>query len=787
MTDATSPANGNISNSQSALAASPDDQDTSGYGDQAEAQTPAAPDSGAGAWRGQPGAANPAGWFPSASGEAAPPQAPDTEPARTDVGYPANPRSDSLGSGVLPGPDFFLMCHPGPGFGSASRPRSGERATQPPGPEAWLPEPGQESPREQPSQEPAQSPFHSAESPPQAPRTAAPGSSAAVRGRAGGPGFEVPPETAQRHSGSAPGSVWQTAHEVWQDSGVVWEPSPPDYQEAPWNEYSPNAFAAFPELADDPGQPPLASPSPPLPPPSEPGGPAGLPDHPAAPPGPVTPPPPFGLSLFTRDEPAATSEQSAFPPPPPAQPDFASVPLSDLFAGPPARQSTEAPPGRGWSRPTRPPDEDDLFGAWQGSVRRGSGGPPKVSRRRKVLRAVGAAVVVVAVGFGAVILLTGKHSGAPAASTKHSALASATHSRSHKSTRHRPAAKHAPASRPKTVFAGYRGLRGTVTVTSMASGHGTRLAVGSADGHPAIWRRVGAAWILDASPAVYRRPGVEGLTSIAYGPAGWIAVGGALSGAAQQPVVVTSANGVTWRAIDSQAVFAGRDNYVTGVTVAQAGYVVVGRHVVGHRAFAAMWWSANLRNWVKGNNGGLNGRIDPSGVYAVIVVPGEFVAVGTHGDSASTWTSANGRGWQVHDIRRPAGASSAKLGVVAESGSRIVAAGYAVTKAGRIPIVVVSADGGKQWHQVTLAAHGRLGTVTALTAVGGGFVAAGRAGPAHAQQTVTWSSPNGTDWSAAASAGLGSWEITVLMRAGNEVTGVAQQGSTPSIVTLHAR
>jgi hypothetical protein len=461
------------------------------------------------------------------------------------------------------------------------------------------------------------------------------------------------------------------------------------------------------------------------------------------------------------------------------------VPLSELFAGPQATESTEAPPGHGWSRPVRPPEQDDLFGAWQGSVSQGSGGRPKTPRSRKVLRAVWAGVVVVAVGLGAVILLTGKHNGAPAASTQHSALSSATRNRS--GSRHHTAPKHAAASRPKTVFAGYRGQRGTVTVTSMASGHGARLAVGSADGHPAIWRRVGAAWILDASPEVYRRPGVEGLTSIAYGPAGWIAVGGVMSGAAQQPVVVTSANGVTWQAVDGQAIFAGRDNYVTGVTVAQAGYVVVGRHVAGHRTFAAMWWSANLRNWVNGNNGGLNGTGKPSGVYAVVVAPGEFVAVGAHGDAASIWTSANGRGWQVHDIRLPAGASSATLGLVADNGSRIVAAGYAVTKGGRVPIVVVSANGGKQWQQVTLAAHGGHGTVTALTAVGGGFVAAGQAGPAHAQKTVTWSSPNGVNWSAAASAGLGSRPITVLMPVGNAVTAVAQQGPTPSIVTLHAR
>lgn len=778
MTDATSPANGNIKNSQSQLAASPDQQDTSGYGDQAQAQTPVASDSGgASAWRGRPGAASPAGWFPSAFGEAAPPKAPDTEPARPDAGYTAFRGSDSLGSAVLPGPDFFLMCHPGPRSGSAARSRG--------------PESGQQIAREQPSQEPAQSAFHSAEPPPAASRAQVPGPTAAVRGRAGGPGFEVPPQTAQRHSDSAPGSVWQAAHEVWQDSGVVWEPSPPDYQEAPWNEYAPGASAAFPRLADDPdqypqgpsfppGQPfPSSEPFPPFPPAT-----TRPPDDAATASDPVTPPPPFGLSLFTRQEPTAGSPQSASAAPTGPPQDYASVPLSELFAGPPETDRSAAPAGRAWSPPPRPPAADDLFRAWQSSVRPATGGRTKTGRRRRVLRTVVPAVVVVAVGVGAVIMLTGKHSPAPASGAAHSTLASAARTRT--STRRHPAVKRAPAAGTRTVFAGYRGQRGTVTVTAMALGHGTRLAVGSADGHPAIWRRAGNDWILDTSPAVYRRPGAEGLTSIAYGPAGWIAVGGVVSGAAQQPVVVTSANGVTWRAVDGLAAFAGRDNYVTGVSAGHGGYVVVGRHAAGRRTFAAMWWSANLRNWATGANGGLNGGLAPSSVYAVAAVPAGFVAVGTHGASSSIWTSADGRHWQVHDIRPPAGASSATLSFVAVDGGRVVAAGYADTKEGRIPIVVVSADGGRQWQQLVLAAHGRLGTVTALTAAGGGFVAAGEAGPAHAQRTVTWSSPNGLKWAAAASANVGSRPITVLTAVGNGVTGIAQQGPVPAIVSLRA-
>ena len=347
----------------------------------------------------------------------------------------------------------------------------------------------------------------------------------------------------------------------------------------------------------------------------------------------------------------------------------------------------------------------------------------------------------------------------------------------------------APASLTATAFPGYPGQRGTVTVSSMASAGSVRLAVGAADGHPAIWRHAASrAWTLvsAASPAVYRRPGDERLTSIAHGPAGWIAVGGVVSGAVKQPVVVTSADGVTWQAIDAQAEFAGPDSYVTAVTAGPDGYVIVGRHVSGHMTFAAMWWSADLRDWRQGNNGGLDGHILPSSVYAVTAVPAGFVAVGTHGDCHSIWTSPDGLHWTVHDIRVPAGATSAMLSQVTVNGARVVAAGYAVTRAGHIPIVVVSADGGRHWHQIVLTAPGALGAVTALTAAGPGFVAAGQTGPPHAQRPVTWSSPDGLTWPAPAPAGAGTHQITALSAAGHTITGTAQSGADPTIVTLRA-
>jgi hypothetical protein len=396
------------------------------------------------------------------------------------------------------------------------------------------------------------------------------------------------------------------------------------------------------------------------------------------------------------------------------------------------------------------------------------------------------AAVIIAVGAGAVIMLTGKPSGVPVDHAKQTDLPPTVREDPPSGARDGAMTGGASASLTSIAFPGYSGQRGTVTVSSMASAGATQLAVGSADGHPAIWRHApSGAWTLvsAASPAVYLRPGDEGLTSIAHGPAGWIAVGGVVSGAVQQSVIVTSADGVTWRSLNTLA--PGPHSYVTAVTADPHDYVVVGKQVSGHRTFAAMWWSANLRDWIKGDNGRLNGGIMPSSVYAVAAVPAGFVAVGTHGDRHAIWTSPDGRHWTVHDIQLPAGATSAVLSQVAVNGGHVVAAGHAVTRTGDLPIVMVSADGGRHWHQTVLGAPGGLGAVTALTAAGSGFVAAGQAGPRSDERAVTWISPNGVTWPAPTLVDPGARQITALSAEGNTVTGTAQSGATPSILTLH--
>jgi hypothetical protein len=406
---------------------------------------------------------------------------------------------------------------------------------------------------------------------------------------------------------------------------------------------------------------------------------------------------------------------------------------------------------------------DELYRAWDESVRAASASAPAsapasalparatVQRRNLAWQAarVGVPVAVIfTVGAGAVLLLTGKPNQmlAEAGSTSVGATLGTTSAGTLSGS---ALAAQEGAAAQVGAFAGYPGQHGTVTVNSIATAGATQLAVGSADGHPAIWHRgAHGTWSLVSANqvAVSQVPGVEDLTSIAHGRAGWIAVGGVVSGTVNHPVVVTSADGVTWRAADASGL-AGPDLSVSAVAAGKDGYVIAGQEVDGTRQFAALWWSPDLKNWVRAANGNLDGRLAPSAVYGVTATATGYVAVGTHSGAPAIWTSEAGLSWTLQAFLDPAGIVAASLRFVAASGARVVTAGTADTRAGAIPVVLASADNGTRWTQDVLpTAHG-VGTVTALSPAGAGFVAAGLEGPAGGQRAVTWTSPDGSNWS----------------------------------------
>lgn len=318
----------------------------------------------------------------------------------------------------------------------------------------------------------------------------------------------------------------------------------------------------------------------------------------------------------------------------------------------------------------------------------------------------------------------------------------------------------------------------------MVAAAGVTVAVGTADGHPAIWRRASTgSWTLESAASLNAVTGSAGLASVTDGPAGWIAVGTTSDGRSTEPVILASADGAQWQPVTSLAAQAGATEFL-GAAGGRSGYVVVGRQMVGARTFAVLWYSADLRSWTADNNDGLDGRLAASTVNAVAATSGGFVAVGSHGADQSMWVSSDGRHWNLDYVSPPPGAASATLSSVAAGATQVVAGGYAATRSGDIPVIVVSADGGAHWRQVVLQAPDGLGLVTALTAAPHGFTAAGVAGRSGAQHAVTWTSPNGLTWSSPAQA-PGS-EITALAPSGSAVAGTAEQGTTPALVALPA-
>jgi hypothetical protein len=346
-----------------------------------------------------------------------------------------------------------------------------------------------------------------------------------------------------------------------------------------------------------------------------------------------------------------------------------------------------------------------------------------------------------------------------------------------------------------------------VAVNSIAAQGGTQVAVGSADGYPAAWTsgNGGSSWTraVGALPAVLSRPGSQRLTGVTHGPLGWLAVGDVTAAAPEHPVVVVSADGTSWQAADGARVFSAPGLFTEQAAANTTGYVIVGHQdvkqvqdgrAVSVRTEAAVWWSATLTGWQRAGDA-TAGALDGTGnrqmnaVAALSASGGSgFVAVGSHGNQPSAWTSADGgRTWRLADLPTPVGATRSALEHVASVGRVVVAVGTAVTTEGRaVPFAASSANGGATWAESALPVPGGLTSVTALVAAGGTFTATGSYGstPGH-QNVVVWTSRNGSSWQAAEPAGKGLTgpgiqAITGLAVAGSTLTGVGFTASPAS-------
>ena len=333
-----------------------------------------------------------------------------------------------------------------------------------------------------------------------------------------------------------------------------------------------------------------------------------------------------------------------------------------------------------------------------------------------------------------------------------------------------------------------------LAVNSLAAQPSMQVAVGSANGFPAAWTSVdgGSSWTraTGATPGVLTRPGSQQLTSVTHGTMGWLAVGGVTASAPEHPVVVVSANGTSWQAADGERVFGAPGLFTEQAAADGQGYVIVGYQnvrqvrsgqVVSGRTVAAAWWSAGLTGWQRAgtaSSAGTAGALDGPGarqMMAVAVSSAGFVAVGSHGDQPSAWTSADGRSWRQADLPLPVGSTRAVLQHVASTGRIVAAVGTALTTTGvPVPFAASSSDGGASWIESALPVPAGLTSVTALAAAGGNFTATGTYGStAGHQDVVVWTSPNGSAWRAAEPTGQG------LTGSGIQaITGLTVSGST---------
>jgi hypothetical protein len=415
-------------------------------------------------------------------------------------------------------------------------------------------------------------------------------------------------------------------------------------------------------------------------------------------------------------------------------------------------------PGRAW-RGRSPAGH-----AASGEARR-PGGPPLGSyesrraalaltqrKRRSPLPFVLPALVLAAVGFGGVRLFTARAG---------EQLSTQGNQRTPVKASSAPApdasAPSAAGTTALTSFAGYPGQQGRdggqLAVSSVATGGGQELAVGSADGYPAVWRQwPGSSWSLAdlaINGVLGGRPGNQTLDAVTDGPAGWLAVGGVVSGAQQHPVVVTSADGLTWQAADGSAAFGAPGQYTYGTAAGRTDYVIVGEQVTGNTVTPAAWWSAGLGNWSQGSITA-SGSSQPGEMFAVTVGAEQFIAAGADGGKPAVWTSSNGQQWTVTDLAMPAGMSQAALHKVVSTGTRVVAVGNAETAQGAtVAFAEVSNDSGTTWHEAGLSSPAPQAAVTALTASGAGYVAAGQSAKSGTTAAVVWTSPDGMTWAPA--------------------------------------
>jgi hypothetical protein len=304
------------------------------------------------------------------------------------------------------------------------------------------------------------------------------------------------------------------------------------------------------------------------------------------------------------------------------------------------------------------------------------------------------------------------------------------------------------------------------SVAGLASAPGRVVAVGSTNGDAAAWSSGdGRSW-RRATGEGWGGAGAQRLTTVVRGAREWAAIG--RSG--DKPLVMTSADGLTWRrgAALPAAFRPGRAAY------GPAGYVVVG----SSRSAAAIWHSANLTTWTRGA-GALGATRE---VMDVTADRQGYVAVGAAktkdgGRAPLVWTSADGKTWKAAGtVPVPAGVRPSGLTAVAAHGDTLVALAPA--------FVSVSADGGRTWRSQPLAGAATVASTST------GFVLTGADGAPGRTDVLLWSSTDGRAWRSIRPHGTGldgpgAQRLTALTTLGDRLLAVGvtadDRGETPTL------
>jgi len=161
-------------------------------------------------------------------------------------------------------------------------------------------------------------------------------------------------------------------------------------------------------------------------------------------------------------------------------------------------------------------------------------------RAWQVVRVGVPAAVILTVGAGALLMLTGRADNMLAERGSGSALSSG------KATSGPVAAGPRGTGISTKSLPGYPGEHGTAEVAAQWSSGTTTIIAGTADSHPAIWRHTASGtWSLESTALLDALTGR--LTSIAQDPNGWIAAGSITEHGTPSLALFASPNGITWQ------------------------------------------------------------------------------------------------------------------------------------------------------------------------------------------------------------------------------------------------